>query len=48
MVKLQVYHQTRRKLGKVIIGSNCFLGVRILTLPNVTIGYNVIMGQVLL
>lgn len=32
------------KMGKVIIGSNCFIGARTLILPNVIIGDNVIVG----
>lgn len=31
-------------MGKVIIGSNCFIGARTLILPNVIIGDNVIVG----
>ena len=32
------------KMGKVKIGSNCFIGARTLILPNVNIGNNVIVG----
>lgn len=32
------------KIGKVTIGSNCFLGAKTVVLPNVTIGDNVIIG----
>ena len=32
------------KIGKVTIGSNCFIGARSLILPGVTIGNNIIIG----
>ncbi|KAA8810661.1 DapH/DapD/GlmU-related protein [Lactobacillus crispatus] len=33
-----------RRLGKVIIGNNCFIGLGAVILPGVTIGDNVIVG----
>lgn len=32
------------KLGRIIIGNNCFVGARTIILPGVTIGNNVIIG----